>query len=164
MSVVPWTVYALLGAVFACSHAVLVEKSAEDWIRAPIVLAFAGAAAHALLVRGSTSSVAWRVVCLTVPVSGVALWSIRGAGWNAGSYEIIATAGVIVAALVRLSTCRWEIAGSHCPACGYCLDGNVSGRCPECGLPIRPGEGYPRLRIRNWVKKLLAPGTTRAGQ
>lgn len=24
----------------------------------------------------------------------------------------------------------------RCPACGYSLRGNISGRCPECGLPI----------------------------
>lgn len=26
----------------------------------------------------------------------------------------------------------------RCATCGYDLTGNVSGRCPECGLPIQP--------------------------
>lgn len=28
--------------------------------------------------------------------------------------------------------------GGHCRRCRYCLTGNVSGRCPECGSLIRP--------------------------
>jgi len=25
---------------------------------------------------------------------------------------------------------------NECPTCGYCLTGNVSGTCPECGTPV----------------------------
>ena len=31
---------------------------------------------------------------------------------------------------------KWVPAG-HCRKCGYNLTGNVSGRCPECGAPVR---------------------------
>ena len=31
----------------------------------------------------------------------------------------------------------------HCTHCGYCLIGNVSGRCPECGLPVATGRHVP---------------------
>ena len=27
----------------------------------------------------------------------------------------------------------------HCQKCGYNLTGNVSGRCPECGTPVKSG-------------------------
>ena len=33
-----------------------------------------------------------------------------------------------------------RVAGPHCPACGYCLIGTPSGRCPECGRAFTPGE------------------------
>lgn len=26
----------------------------------------------------------------------------------------------------------------RCASCGYCLRGNISGRCPECGTPVGP--------------------------
>ncbi len=29
----------------------------------------------------------------------------------------------------------------HCPRCGYNLTGNVSGRCPECGVVVSEGRG-----------------------
>ena len=31
---------------------------------------------------------------------------------------------------------RRQLKRGFCPACGYNLTGNVSGRCPECGAPI----------------------------
>ncbi len=35
---------------------------------------------------------------------------------------------------------RRRIPPGHCPACGYNLTGNVSGRCPECGAECRRDE------------------------
>ena len=29
-----------------------------------------------------------------------------------------------------------RIAAGHCEQCGYDLQGNASGRCPECGVPV----------------------------
>jgi hypothetical protein len=42
---------------------------------------------------------------------------------------------------------RW---GLYCARCGYCLVGNVSGRCPECGaaLPADVAEHVKRLKRR----------------
>jgi hypothetical protein len=39
----------------------------------------------------------------------------------------------------RSSLRSWRRRRGHkCPACGYDLTGNVSGRCPECGRPVAP--------------------------
>lgn len=34
-------------------------------------------------------------------------------------------------------------AGQYCRTCGYDLTGNVSGRCPECGVAIPPDQTVP---------------------
>ncbi len=34
---------------------------------------------------------------------------------------------------------RRGVPPGYCQKCGYNLTGNVSGRCPECGTPIKPG-------------------------
>lgn len=34
---------------------------------------------------------------------------------------------------------RWRAKRGLCPNCGYDVTGNVSGRCPECGEPVRKG-------------------------
>ena len=31
----------------------------------------------------------------------------------------------------------------HCPACGYNLTGNISGVCPECGIPFGQTADHP---------------------
>lgn len=33
-------------------------------------------------------------------------------------------------------TCARQLAPMHCSKCGYNLQGNESGRCPECGTPV----------------------------
>jgi hypothetical protein len=45
----------------------------------------------------------------------------------------IAAALLVILAVVRLRKHRRGI----CARCGYDLTGNVSGRCPECGTPLR---------------------------
>ena len=30
----------------------------------------------------------------------------------------------------------WHVPPGHCLRCGYDLTGNVSGRCPECGMQV----------------------------
>jgi hypothetical protein len=35
----------------------------------------------------------------------------------------------------------------HCPACGYDLKGNTSGRCSECGESIEAGQADRRVRV-----------------
>lgn len=69
---------------------------------------------------------------------------------------IICVAGglpLLVAGLVSwwmYVTMRWEdaeVGGRYCVQCGYDLTGNVSGRCPECGLAragdSRAADGQP---------------------
>jgi hypothetical protein len=164
MSMTPWTVYMMLGAVLAASHVLIIEKNSPDWPRIPTTAVYCAAVVHALVVRGTTLSVIWRLVCLSAPVGAIALLAMRGLGWSGGSYEVTAVGCAIVATLVRLLVFQWTATGEKCLDCGYCLKGNVSGRCPECGLPISPGGGCPRLRIRSWVKRLLAPGTYGTGR
>ncbi len=36
-----------------------------------------------------------------------------------------------------------RIPPGHCQRCGYDLTGNVSGVCPECGLPVPPPPSAP---------------------
>jgi DNA-directed RNA polymerase subunit RPC12/RpoP len=39
--------------------------------------------------------------------------------------------------------------GVHCPQCGYNLEGNVSGKCPECGASAAiPGAKDVRATVR----------------
>jgi hypothetical protein len=47
--------------------------------------------------------------------------------------------------LLQRSTGRWIVSGWRtrrglCASCGYDLTGNVSGKCPECGLPTEPSD------------------------
>ena len=35
-----------------------------------------------------------------------------------------------------------HVAKEECRSCGYCLVGNVSGRCPECGQPVDVRTGF----------------------
>ena len=57
------------------------------------------------------------------------------------------TVGVALLVLALLSDVLWRLADARerrqlgcCPACGYDLTGNVSGRCPECGKETEPVE------------------------
>ena len=70
----------------------------------------------------------------------------RRLGWSLDYYAmvigilflpaaILSTLVVQGARAVGCRLVRWpRIAPGHCRACGYDLTGNVSGRCPECGL------------------------------
>ncbi len=51
-----------------------------------------------------------------------------------------------LALIAALTTRRWwrdwrYIPPGQCQKCGYNLTGNVSGRCPECGTPVKPSQG-----------------------
>jgi hypothetical protein len=43
---------------------------------------------------------------------------------------------VLLAGLRRAARRRWRLANGICIACGYDLTGNVSGKCPECGVAV----------------------------
>lgn len=45
----------------------------------------------------------------------------------------VATSAVTAGVWIRHHRARGSTELPACPACGYCLKGNVSGRCPECG-------------------------------
>jgi hypothetical protein len=45
---------------------------------------------------------------------------------------------VLVPTLILLcQDLRLAFPSGHCRHCGYCLTGNTSGVCPECGTPVR---------------------------
>lgn len=48
---------------------------------------------------------------------------------------IIALSSVLLAGITVWATRRIVVPG-HCVSCGYDLTGNVSGRCPECGVEV----------------------------
>ena len=55
-------------------------------------------------------------------------------GWAcAGAAALGLLAGWVLRRALRLAP---KADDSVCCKCGYCLIGNVSGRCPECGTPI----------------------------
>lgn len=47
--------------------------------------------------------------------------------------------GIVLAEVVRYRGLRTraETNGPPCPQCGYSLQGNASGTCPECGRPVK---------------------------
>lgn len=61
----------------------------------------------------------------------------------------LATAAALLAWLIlswpdlRARWLAWRLGPDHCLRCGYDLTGNVSGRCPECGKTIKPGQAAP---------------------
>lgn len=49
-----------------------------------------------------------------------------------------------------------RIVAATCPNCGYSLQGNVSGRCPECGTPFEPAfppAAIELVRLRVWIAR-----------
>ncbi len=54
---------------------------------------------------------------------------------------------VILAAYAALNVWRWRcrrVRPGHCASCGYDLTGNISGRCPECGVTVTVAAGALR--------------------
>lgn len=47
-----------------------------------------------------------------------------------------------------------KIDGPHCATCGYCMIGNVSGRCPECGDEFDPSSRDATPRRRSLLRGL----------
>lgn len=75
------------------------------------------------IVYGSAS-----LVCFSLLVLGNPLWTLIG---TMGTVFLMC----ILSALILPN----RFPRSHedaCPECGYCLRGNISGVCPECGTPI----------------------------
>lgn len=58
---------------------------------------------------------------------------------NLGSVVMIGSPLLAIALMVvgHYKTKRDSIPPGHCLTCGYNLTGNISGRCPECGTPIK---------------------------
>jgi hypothetical protein len=51
----------------------------------------------------------------------------------AGFAVVGVLSGMIAHAKLRAARRRRRL--NLCPSCGYCLIGNISGVCPECGTP-----------------------------
>jgi hypothetical protein len=77
----------------------------------------------------------------------VALWWLRAAWYGAEfvSFDISTLALLAFFVAVPWAATAWiYVTGdppmpepNTCAKCGYCLIGNESGRCPECGTPIK---------------------------
>lgn len=68
---------------------------------------------------------------------------------------------VFVVAAVPTGVLWWRdrrrILPVHCEKCGYDLTGNVSGRCPECGMDLRPAGWDHTARIGTAPREGDAP-------
>lgn len=86
--------------------------------------------------------------CAGQPLTLIALWWGEGVspawsdsgrvGWSAAGGAVAGAIAAILSARVapRMSRVRRRRKMEHvCANCGYCLIGNVSGICPECGTP-----------------------------
>jgi hypothetical protein len=86
--------------------------------------------------------------------TGIALGNlIGGIGSSTGSPAVQVIGGLIMIGSPLVAFCLM-VFGDHkdenssnppgfCRACGYNLTGNVSGRCPECGTPIKGTHSDP---------------------
>jgi hypothetical protein len=63
-----------------------------------------------------------------------------------GPYGLAVPAWICLLAMGLPATVLWwrdrRARPGYCPSCGYDLTGNVSGRCPECGVSTRPEHEY----------------------
>lgn len=66
-------------------------------------------------------------------------WLIAGLILVAAA-QFLLIVGCVFRMLPHRAELRWERAAEACVRCGYDLRGNVSGTCPECGMPIFRGE------------------------
>jgi len=96
----------------------------------------------------------WIVIKHNVP--GNATWPIMPQLRREGAL-LIPLWVVLVAAVGGLAgLCR---AGSInalpgcCPRCHYCLTGNVSGRCPECGWRCKRNRGLSRMALPGFWRR-----------
>lgn len=62
-------------------------------------------------------------------------WLIAGLILVAAA-QFLPIVGCVFWKLPRRPELRWERAAEACVRCRYDLRGNVSGTCPECGMPI----------------------------
>ena len=53
-----------------------------------------------------------------------------------GYLPVVIPALVIMLLLLAAWQDRRRLPAGSCHKCGYNLHGNVSGRCPECGIPV----------------------------
>ena len=65
---------------------------------------------------------------------------------------------------VWVTSRRSKVPGDGCRICGYCLRGNVSGVCPECGTPVTQHPAVAVGRVRRAVRgvALVADAVDRA--
>jgi len=66
----------------------------------------------------------------------IPLWSMLVAPFVAAFFGWLCIASTVRAVKWMLN--RWRIPAGHCRRCGYNLNKNESGRCPECGVVLAP--------------------------
>ena len=76
-----------------------------------------------------------------VPFWPVLLWPpVKVFGTSPGAVRVMAWLPFLVVVTLTAFVWHWDrrLPFGHCRNCGYDLTGNVSGRCPECGTPVKP--------------------------
>lgn len=66
---------------------------------------------------------------------------------------LVGVTGPIIGFIAATSPCRLrtKYPSGHCQACGYNLTGNMSGRCPECGIDAKEPSPEPIMRSRSGI-------------
>ena len=123
---------------------ILALRLAGIYVLLQTIDAFAGLAGWMSATRGFPSPVSTsgttavallRAVALLAVTLGLLLWPARLVDFFRRFDLLRATSTPLMAT---------------CPACGYNLTGNTSGRCPECGhRVVGPVPPAPRVQLRN---------------
>jgi drug/metabolite transporter (DMT)-like permease len=78
---------------------------------------------------------------LHAPFVGLAAIGMAYNAWQRTPWQAGAVLAIVFVALAWAARRLWwgpfrAHPSNHCRACGYDLTGNVSGRCPECGVAV----------------------------
>lgn len=117
-----------------------------------------------VLMEPTTARARWTSLFMTVIAVGAATW-ITLTGRIDPSILFLMAWPALLASMATLRHWVWPSTPRHVPGtcwtCGYNLTGNVSGRCPECGMDITQPPPVAETwqygpQCRQWVLLALA--------